>query len=65
VETETYAETLEFTLALQQEAMRIEERDFGKADMIASAKLSCDAQIDGDHVRYFWITTNRLAISLK
>ena len=53
------------TLALQQQPVGIGERDFGKADLIASAKLCSDTQIDRDHVRYFRVTTDGLAISQK
>jgi hypothetical protein len=65
LEIEADAETLEFTLALQQETVRIGKRDFGKANVITSAKLCRDTQIDSNHVRYFRITTDGLAISQK
>ncbi len=43
--------------------MCLRERDFAKADAIASAQLRGDGKIDRDHVRDFRITANGLAIS--
>jgi hypothetical protein len=65
LETDTDPEPLEFTFAFKQEPLRIGERDFGKADVIASAKLCCNGNINSDHVRYFRVTTDGLAISQK
>jgi hypothetical protein len=65
LETETDAETLEFTLALQQKPLRIGERDFAKANMIAGTKLRRKAEINRDHVGYFGIASDGLAISQK
>src|SRR5215831_16312303 len=45
--------------------MRILQRDFGKTHVITSPKLRCDAKIDYDHVSYFWIPADGLAISQK
>ena len=48
-----------------QEPMRIGQRNFGKTNMITGTKLCRDAKIDRDHVRYFRITADGLAISQK
>jgi hypothetical protein len=63
LETETDSKTLELAPAFQQKLVRIRHRDFGKSDAIAGAKLRCNAEIDRDHVRYFRITTDGLAIA--
>jgi hypothetical protein len=65
LETDTNAETLEFSFAFDQEPVRIGERDFGKTDAITSTKLCCNAKISSDHVRYFRIAADGLAISQK
>src|SRR5438105_11483240 len=43
--------------------MRICKGTLAKANLIASAQLSCHRKIDRDHVRDFRITANGLAIS--
>lgn len=54
---------LEISLALGQQLMRVRKGDFAKTHLIAGAKLRRDWKIDRDHVRDFWITPDRLAIS--
>jgi hypothetical protein len=65
VQTESDTKALEFTLALKQKPVRLGQRDFGKTNDVASAKLYRDAKIDGDHVRDFRVTADWLAISQK
>jgi hypothetical protein len=65
LETDTNAEALEFTFTFHQKPVRIGQRNFGKTDVIAGAKLCRKAKINSDHMRYFRITANGLAISQK
>jgi hypothetical protein len=65
LETDTDAETLELAFAFKQEPMRVGQRDFREASVIASTKLCRNAKINSDHVRYFRISANGLAISQK
>jgi hypothetical protein len=63
LKAETDAEALEFAFAFQQEVMCIGQRNFGKANAIARSKLRRDTKIHRNHVRYFRVTADRLAIS--
>ena len=45
--------------------MRIMKRDFEKTNAITGTKLRRNAKIDRDHVSYFWIPADGLAISQK
>ena len=45
--------------------MRILQRDFGKTNAITGTKLRRNAKIDRDHVSYFWVPADGLAISQK
>jgi hypothetical protein len=65
LETDTDAETPELAFAFQQEPMRIGQRDFGETSVIAGTKLCRNAEINSDHVCYFRISANGLAISQK
>ena len=45
--------------------MGILYRNFEKTNAITGTKLRCNAKIDRDHVSYFWIPADGLAISQK
>jgi hypothetical protein len=51
MQTQPEPKTHQITVAFKQEPMRIGQRDFGKADPIASTKLCCYCKVDRDHVR--------------
>jgi hypothetical protein len=65
MQTESDAKELQLSLALEQKLVRFSQRDFGKTDVVAGAKLRCNSEINGDHVRYFRVTADGLAISQK
>ena len=65
LQTQADAETLQVAGALKEKSVRIGQRDFEKMDAITRTKLRRNAKIDRDHVSYFWIAADGLAILQK
>src|SRR2546423_14098481 len=63
MQTDARAKNAKVFFSLAQQCLRVAERDFLKANLLAGPKLGGDGQVHRDHVRDFWITANGLAIT--